>query len=60
MRVDVRPAGGKESEQDPEAWEKEIGKAGIGGAYIPSDGSLIESGNAGGGAYLVASGGAEV
>ena len=26
--------------KDPEEWEKEIGKAGIEGAYIFSDGSL--------------------
>ena len=43
--IDVRPAGGKESEKDPEEWEKGIKKAGIGGAYIFSDGSLLESGN---------------
>ena len=44
--VDVRPTGGKGSDQDPEdpdAWEIEIGKAGRGGAYIFSDGSLLES-----------------
>ena len=41
--VDVRPARGKESEKDPEEWEKEIRKVGIGGAYIFSDGSLLES-----------------
>ena len=38
--VDVRPTGGKGSDQDPdkpEAWEKEIGKAGNGGACIFSD-----------------------
>ena len=35
-------------------------KAGGGGAYIFSDGSLIENGNVGSGAYLVGSGGAEV
>ena len=40
--VDVRPTGGRGSEQDsedPEAWEKKIGekkilKVGIGGAYV--------------------------
>ena len=41
-----------------EAWHKEIGKAGIGGAYVYSDGSLLESdngegGNVGGGAFVV-------
>ena len=38
--VDVRPTGGKGSNQDPdqpEAWEKEIGKAGNGGACIFSE-----------------------
>ena len=44
----------------PEEWEKEIGKEGIGGAYIFSDGSLLESGNVGGGAFIVGSRGAEV
>ena len=41
--VGVRPTGGKESEKDPEEWGKEIRKIGIGGAYIFSDGSLLES-----------------
>ena len=40
-------------------WEKEIGKAGRGGAYIFSDGSLLESGNVGGGVFIVGSRGAE-
>ena len=47
---------GKGSENDPEkpdAWEKEIGKAGKGGTYIFSDGSLR------GRAFIVGSGGAE-
>ena len=71
--VDVRPTGGKGSEQDaedPEAWENEIGKAGIGGAYVYSDGSLLESGNrdgidngeggnVGGGAFVVGPEGGE-
>ena len=57
--VDVRPAGGKESEKDLEEWEKEIKKAVIGGAYIFSDGSLLESGNVGGGAFIVGSRGEE-
>ena len=30
--------------QDPEEWEKEIKKAGIGGDYIFTDSSLLESG----------------
>ena len=45
--VDIRPSGGKDSKQgpeDPEAWEREIGKAGLGGAYMFSDGSLLEGG----------------
>ena len=49
--VDIRPTGGKGSEQDPEdqeAWEKEIGKAEIGCAYGYSDDSLSESENGGG------------
>ena len=61
--VDVRPTGGRGSKQDPydpEAWEKENGKAGIGGAYIFSDGSLLESRKVGGGAFIVGSRGAEV
>ena len=45
--------------KDPEEWEKEIGKAGIGVAYIFSDGSLLESGNVGGGSFIVGSGGVE-
>ena len=32
--VDVRPSGGKESEKDPEEWEKEIGKAGKGSLHL--------------------------
>ena len=51
--VDVRPCGGPESEKDPEEWEKEIGKAGKGGVYIFSDGRLLETGNVGGGAFVV-------
>ena len=43
--VDVRLTGGKESEKDPEEWGKEIRKAVMRGAYIFSDGSLLESGN---------------
>ena len=58
--VDVRPGGGKESEKDPEEWKKEIGKAGIGGAYIYSNGSLLWNGNIEGGAFIVGSRGAEV
>ena len=34
-------------------------KAGIGGAYISSDGSLLGSGNVGGGVFIVSSRGAE-
>ena len=60
--VDVRLTGGKGSDQDPEkpdAYEKEIGKTGIGGAYVFSDGSLLESGNVRGGALTVWPGGRE-
>ena len=39
--------------KDPEEWEKEIGKAGIGGAYIFSDGSLLETGCVAGAAFVV-------
>ena len=47
--VDLCPVNNPE---DPEEWEKEIGK---GGAYIFSDGSLLENGNVGGGAFIVSS-----
>ena len=40
-------------------WEKEISKAGIGGAYIFSDGSLLQNGNVGGGAFVVGNDGRE-
>ena len=52
-REDVRPIGIKGSEkndpEDPDAWEAEIRKAGIGGAFVFSDGtcSLLESGKVG-------------
>ena len=55
--VDLRSV---DDPKDPEAWEKEIGKAEIEGAYIFSDGSLLESGNVGGGAFIVGSRGSEV
>ena len=55
--VDLRSV---DDPKDPEAWEKEIGKSGIGGTYIFSDGSLLESGNVGGRAFIVGSRGAEV
>ena len=45
--------------KDPDAWEKEFRKAVIGGAYVFSDGSLLESGNVGGGAFIFGSKGAE-
>ena len=35
------------------------GKAGIGGTFVFSDGSLLEGGNIGGEAFIVGSGGAE-
>ena len=61
--MDVRPIGGKGSKQDPE-----IGKAGIGGVYVYSDGSLLgnennngsdNGGSVGGGAFVVGYGGEE-
>ena len=54
--VDVRSM---DDPKDPEVWEKEIGKEGVGGAYILSDGSLLESGNVGGGAFVVRTEGGE-
>ena len=45
--------------KDPGAWEKEIGKEGVGGAYIFSDGSLLETGNVGGEAFVVGTDGVE-
>ena len=51
--VNVRPV------DDPEAWEEEIKKEGVEGAYIFSDGSLLESGNVGGGAFVVGTEGGE-
>ena len=42
--------GEKNDPEDPDAWEAEI-KAGIGGAFVFSDGSLLENGNVGGGAF---------
>ena len=61
--VVVRPCGGKGSDEDPgdpKAWEKEISRAGIGGAYVYSDGSLLEGGSVGGGAVVIGVGGEEV
>ena len=51
--IDVRPigvkggairvkGGEKNDPEDPDAWEAEISKAGIGGAFVFSDGSLVE------------------
>ena len=40
-------------------WEKEIGKIGKGGAYVYSDGSLLDGGNVGGGALVVERSGKE-
>ena len=60
--VDVRPAGGKDSQDDPtkpDAWEREISRFGKGGAYVYSDGSLLDRGNVGGGALVGKSDGAE-
>ena len=51
--IDVRPIGVKGGEkndlEDPDAWEAEISRAGRGGAFMFSDGSLMNSGNVGGG-----------
>ena len=61
--VDVIPAGGKDSKDDPrnpEAWEKEISKIGKGGAYIFSDGSLLDGEIVGGVAFVVGKGGKEM
>ena len=61
--VDDRATGTKGSEksdpENPDAWEAEISRAGIGGAFVFSDGSLMESGNVGGGAFVVDSDGRE-
>ena len=55
--VDVRPIGvkgsGKDDQEDPDARETETSKAGSGGAFVFSDGSLLESANVGGGAPVV-------
>ena len=61
--VDVRPTGWKGREkndlEDLGAWGDEIGKVGKGRAFVFSDGSPLESGNAGGGAFVVGSYGAK-
>ena len=61
--VDVRPIGAKGGEkndpEDPEAWDAEIRKAGIGGTFEFSDGSLLESGKVGGGAFVIDTDGQE-
>ena len=50
--LDIRPIEAKGSwetdPEDPDAWEDEIRKAGIGGAFVFSDGSLLENGKVGG------------
>ena len=62
-KEDVRLTGGNGSEkknpEDPGAWENEISKVGAGGVFIFSDGSLLESGNVGGGAFVVGTNGKE-
>ena len=59
----MRPIGVKGSEkddpEDPDAWETEISKAGSGGGFVFSDGSLLENGNVGGGAFVVGRDGRE-
>ena len=52
--VDLCPV---EGPKDPDG--KEISKAGIGGAYVFSYGSLQEDGNVGGGAFVVGTDGLE-
>ena len=47
--MDVRPA---EDPKDPDEWEAELSRAGVGGAFVYSDGSLLEGGNVGGGAFI--------
>ena len=45
--VDLKPSRAKGSEQDPDdpdAWEMEIRRVGVGGALVFSDGSLLEGG----------------
>ena len=44
---------------NPDAWEAEISKGGIDGAFVFSDGSLLESGDIGGGAFVVGTDGRE-
>ena len=55
--VDLRPCGVKGGEnndpEDPNAWEAEMSKVGFGGAFVFSDGSLLENGKVGGGAFVV-------
>ena len=43
--------GSKEDPEDPEAWGKSISTTGAGGAFVYSDGSLLEGDNVGGGAF---------
>ena len=60
--MDVRPTGGKDSQDDPknpDAWEKEISRIGKGCAYVYSDGSLLEGGKMGGGSFIVRNDGVE-
>ena len=57
--VDLRSSGAKGSEQNPndqDAWEREIRRAGVGGALVFSDGSLLEGGVVGGGAFVMRTG----
>lgn len=50
--VEVEP-GEKEDKRDPDAWKSRISTAGAGGAFVYSDGSLLEGGSVGGGALVV-------
>ena len=45
LEVLTRRKGSDSSPEGTDAWKNEIGKAGIGGAFRFSDGSMLESGN---------------
>ena len=48
-----REKGSKQDPEDPEAWEREIEKAGLWKGYVFSDGTLVEGGKVGGGAFIL-------
>ena len=60
--MDVRPAGGKTAKttQRTDVWEKKISRIGKGGAYVYSDGSLLDGGNVCGRAFVVEKDGKEM